>query len=587
VQATFADSGRRLLTVARRDDSVAVSIWDTVDWRRETGPLAVPMSGDLPTIRAALSPSLACVALHSFLPLSGRGGLLSPTVTIQPLDGERAIELHHDQGVTGAAFDVTGSYLLTISVDDSVRVWDAESGELVRRLRLDSSDGELVGAEFSSDGRRIVTSSSSGFRIWDLATGQPLSALVPLGREGPRSGGGLWSTAADRYILLDQGQVVVHDLSPDRRSIDQLQRMTSVLSGRRVNQRGNVETLSPDQLQQQWEDCREPLRDRLKDALAGEAWHRLQAEKADDAYAATWHLTRLLEANPHDGDLLVRRGQLLAEQQRHEEALADFEAALVDEDVAKADFDAALSITGVSVRSLRADSLGRLERWDEAAAELKLLVEDLNLVKLMVEELNVAPAGGQFVDERQLAATEALAIARLLAGDRAGYDEACRNLFPIRNHVLLRAALLVPREKEYCDWIAEQLGSTSNGSNNALATVELASTQALLALRYGDAEKVVELLGSPRDPMSSRDLLVLAMARQQLQQEEEAIRLFTLAGERMRQGDMGSVSSLVVSQRVWRPAWVDAATVELLYREAEQMIHNESPESDSQAADDE
>lgn len=75
--------------------------------------------------------------------------------------------------VTIAAFSGDGSRIVTASVDRSVRVWDAQSGEEIARV---DHDGSIESAALSSDGQRVMTLSTDGTaRVRDVATGEILT----------------------------------------------------------------------------------------------------------------------------------------------------------------------------------------------------------------------------------------------------------------------------------------------------------------------------------------------------------------------------------------------------------------------------
>jgi WD40 repeat protein len=79
--------------------------------------------------------------------------------------------LHGD--VHSAAFSPDGRQVVTVSGNEA-RVWDAATGQpLTPSL---THEGAVRSAAFSPDGRRVVTASVDGTaRVWDTATGQPLT----------------------------------------------------------------------------------------------------------------------------------------------------------------------------------------------------------------------------------------------------------------------------------------------------------------------------------------------------------------------------------------------------------------------------
>ena len=82
----------------------------------------------------------------------------------------------HDDFVTSAAFSPDGRRIVTASRDRTARIWDAVTA---RQLAVLSGHGEEVySAAFSPDGRRIVTASEDKTaRIWDAATAEVLAVL--------------------------------------------------------------------------------------------------------------------------------------------------------------------------------------------------------------------------------------------------------------------------------------------------------------------------------------------------------------------------------------------------------------------------
>jgi WD40 repeat protein len=81
----------------------------------------------------------------------------------------------NEGAVTSAAFSSDGKRILTTSKDYTARVWDAATGREIAVLRGDEDD--LLSAFFSPDGTCIVTIGLRSARIWDAATGKMISVL--------------------------------------------------------------------------------------------------------------------------------------------------------------------------------------------------------------------------------------------------------------------------------------------------------------------------------------------------------------------------------------------------------------------------
>jgi WD40 repeat protein/serine/threonine protein kinase len=89
--------------------------------------------------------------------------------------GKQEVVLEHGGAVSAAAFSPDGRRLVTAS-GGGVRLWDPTTGREV--LALKGSRGPVWAVAFSPDGRRLLTVAfGQAVRLWDAATGQPLVVL--------------------------------------------------------------------------------------------------------------------------------------------------------------------------------------------------------------------------------------------------------------------------------------------------------------------------------------------------------------------------------------------------------------------------
>jgi RNA polymerase sigma factor (sigma-70 family) len=84
------------------------------------------------------------------------------------------------------AYSPDGNTLVTASDDKSVRFWDPQTGQELRRLPGDF--GEVYAVAFSSDGKLLATSSSDKtVRLWDPATGKLVREVATHKKQAARS----------------------------------------------------------------------------------------------------------------------------------------------------------------------------------------------------------------------------------------------------------------------------------------------------------------------------------------------------------------------------------------------------------------
>jgi eukaryotic-like serine/threonine-protein kinase len=204
--AQFSPDGTLLVT-ASSDGTARVSLM--------ASQMVTAMPGHLREVRASFGPDTARVLTFSaegVAQLWGtttgarvwrRGGLASPwTVAFSP-DGRRIVtsdfsgntpmvlradtgqverELHgHTDRVFGVDVSPDGTRIATASHDGTVRIWDADTGELIGELvQRDDSDRPsfFLSAGFSPDSTRVVTGANDGsIRIHDLGTREVVRQL--------------------------------------------------------------------------------------------------------------------------------------------------------------------------------------------------------------------------------------------------------------------------------------------------------------------------------------------------------------------------------------------------------------------------
>ena len=72
--------------------------------------------------------------------------------------------MEHDDFVNAVTFSPDGKYLATASLDDTARIWDAETG---KQLTMMEHDDIVDAVTFSPDGKYLATASwDNTARIW-------------------------------------------------------------------------------------------------------------------------------------------------------------------------------------------------------------------------------------------------------------------------------------------------------------------------------------------------------------------------------------------------------------------------------------
>jgi len=83
----------------------------------------------------------------------------------------------HTAGIRNVAYSPDGNYLLTGSGDNTARLWDAETGQEL--YTLTGHTAEVNGVAFSPDGRYAITAGWEGtVRFWDVETGREVRSFT-------------------------------------------------------------------------------------------------------------------------------------------------------------------------------------------------------------------------------------------------------------------------------------------------------------------------------------------------------------------------------------------------------------------------
>src|SRR5205085_413363 len=90
--------------------------------------------------------------------------------------GQRRIFRGHERGVTSVDYSSDGRRIVSGGMDQTVRVWDADTGEQLACCR--GHQKQVSSVAFSADGQRIVSGSADGtIRVWDAVAGTAIRQL--------------------------------------------------------------------------------------------------------------------------------------------------------------------------------------------------------------------------------------------------------------------------------------------------------------------------------------------------------------------------------------------------------------------------
>jgi tetratricopeptide (TPR) repeat protein len=315
----------------------------------------------------------------------------------------RIVRRFHKPGaaVVEAAMSPDGRTLATASDDDTVQLWNADTGKLIPTPVHFRHGEQNWPPLFSSDGRFLVLSvRPAGVRVWDATTGTPISpplshpGLVQSATFSPD--GRLLLTASDRAARAWQ-------LSADDRNADEWLHLAQLLSCARMHSQGGPPVpLSADELRAGWEKLRHKSASAFsvpaRDAITWHAEAARTCEKIARWDAALPHLERLIVLDPERLDLFARRGRAYAEAGRWKDAAADFEkASSLASDKYKLWYRHAVVRLQLDERDVYRKVCGEmLDRFESSnnldAAQLAAWTSSLGPVAQMVADRSVAAA---------------------------------------------------------------------------------------------------------------------------------------------------------------------------------------------------
>jgi eukaryotic-like serine/threonine-protein kinase len=166
--------------------------------------------------------------------------------TGQPL----APQMWHRDRIRAAAFSADGRFVLTGGEDQTSQLWNAATGQHALAPIMHPAQVEVVG--FSPDSVLFWTYSSRRLRVWETATGVPVTPEIRLRGISETA----WSSDSTWFATWSKDDGLrVWDFRPGRRPVKSMRDLAKMLSSHRLAEgdTGSFVSLTIDELRAAWE----------------------------------------------------------------------------------------------------------------------------------------------------------------------------------------------------------------------------------------------------------------------------------------------------------------------------------------------
>jgi WD40 repeat protein/tetratricopeptide (TPR) repeat protein len=505
--------------------------------------------------------------------------------------------LKHSGVVNNARFSPNGKHVATASADGTARLWDVQTNELIA---VSKQGGSVRETAFIEGANALLAFSAATGPCASVQKGIPVSSVADDVQELP--------------CLAVLAQISNIAVEPERSNTD-LTAIAELLAVQAYAPNERLDIVPTEKLVKNWQRLKVSYLEGFHEEAEADYHARcaILSEAAKQWFAASWHLTKLLEKSPADPDLLQRRAMAYSRLRKNDLAIGDLSAAL------KSRPDDA------TLLNLRAKALVAEEEWEAAAQNCESLIArrdassvtaGLTLAAVRCKQNRLDEATSQLraiVDDYpdNTAARQRLALAQLKLGDLESYRNTCAKMLekfknkPKLGSMISWPCILNPGSVKDFSSIVEltrkavELSPTNYYRVNTLAGALYRAgkySEALAELErsrnlYANAvsARIAALRDDsffalpPSEPRHGRavDWAFLAMANFQMKQLTRVhteIRQYQLRAEwwlgKLKQSVEGAAigTELTADRQLW-----NRMELEILYEEAEALIHPVQP----------
>ena len=103
--------------------------------------------------------------------------LLLQVSAIKAQKPELTVQVGHHNIINSVSFSSNEKYLLSCSMDNTIKIWDVSTGLLIRTL--EGHNHSVQSAEFSNNLKYVLSASlDKTIKLWDTETGNPIRSFA-------------------------------------------------------------------------------------------------------------------------------------------------------------------------------------------------------------------------------------------------------------------------------------------------------------------------------------------------------------------------------------------------------------------------